>query len=634
MKLKTKLILNFLLIGIVPLFIFSLIGIFIINKIIFNDFYEFYQGQLYHIKNNINTLINDVKFDIDNLSQNKYVTTRNDNNFTNFLNADENTFKYNFNPAEQKIVDIFHSYLITHPYINSVYMGRENGSFVRSHPRPKPTKYDPRERPWYKLAKENPDKIMITEPYISVTSNDVNIGIVKALVDENKKVYGVIGADITLDRLTEFVSHIKLLKGRHIIIFDKNKKILSYPDKNLLFHSVENLKIKNLNKIFEKQKGYIKFKDVKESNFMFFHTDENNGWKICSLISENIIKKHFINIATIVFSGIIFFSMISIIISILIANSFYSPFKILINSISNLVNKIINKIPYTDIKINAENEINELAEAFNAMGKELTKAYNELDDNYRQIKKLDKLKSSFISIVSHELRTPITVIKGYITLIKNKKYFSNHYKNTELINILQKNINRLQTLIDDLLDLSKIESGVFPVVKTRANIKKILNETIAEVSPIAKAKKIRIIKKYDNRILYWNFDITRLAKVFFNVLSNAIKFSFENSIIIVNLKEIKNKNIEFPYYVQNTLSMDKKYLLISITDKGIGIEKENIEKIFDKFYQVEDPLTRKYSGIGISLSISRSIIKEHNGYMWAVSKGKNKGSTFFILLPE
>ena len=137
--------------------------------------------------------------------QSETVRSRDDRDFTSFLNADEKTYKYNIREPEQKIIDILNNYRVTHPYVNSVYMGRENGSFVRSHKRERPTRYDPRERPWYILAKNNPGKVMKTEAYPSLTTSDINIGVVKALVDKNGIFYGVVGADVTLVNLTNYI---------------------------------------------------------------------------------------------------------------------------------------------------------------------------------------------------------------------------------------------------------------------------------------------------------------------------------------------------------------------------------------------------------------------------------------------
>ena len=154
------------------------------------------------------------------------VRSRNDEHFTTFTAADPATYQYNIGDLEQKIIDIFNNYRKTHDYVNSVYMGRENGSFVRSHKRNRPTKYDPRLRPWYVLGKENPGKVMITEPYRSVTSPDINVGIVTALLDENGQVYGVVGIDITLVNLTNYIDQVTVGHTGYMVLLDHNGTVL------------------------------------------------------------------------------------------------------------------------------------------------------------------------------------------------------------------------------------------------------------------------------------------------------------------------------------------------------------------------------------------------------------------------
>jgi signal transduction histidine kinase len=268
------------------------------------------------------------------------------------------------------------------------------------------------------------------------------------------------------------------------------------------------------------------------------------------------------------------------------------------------------------------------------MGKELTAAYKKLNGNYRRIKELDKLKSAFISTVSHELKTPLTIIKGSVALLKIDKTISMDSKKNELFQMLQNSINRLQTIIDDLLDLSKIESGIFPVKKTRSDIIEVIENSIEELLPCVAGRNIKIIKKYDNQPIEWNFDNMRIARVFNNILGNAIKFSPDNSSIVVDLKIIKGRDIEVPYYLDCLIYFKKNYLLFSVSDNGIGIEKQYHEKIFEKMFQIEDPLTRKYQGAGIGLSIAKAIVEAHDGLIWCESEGAGKGSTFYVLLPE
>jgi hypothetical protein len=146
-------------------------------------------------------LFQSIERDLELISQNEMVRSRDDSTFTSFIDAHENSFAYNYNPLELNIIGIFNQYRNTHPYVHSVHMGRENGSFVRSHKRARPTRYDPRTRPWYVLAMEDPGKIRRTLPFPSLTTSVVSIDFVKALVGHNDTAYGVVGIRITLSDL-------------------------------------------------------------------------------------------------------------------------------------------------------------------------------------------------------------------------------------------------------------------------------------------------------------------------------------------------------------------------------------------------------------------------------------------------
>lgn len=154
--------------------------------------------QLAGIESAVDGFLEDVADDLEALARNDLVRTRADGDFTSFLDAREESFRYRYGEREQAIIRLFADYRSTHPHVGSVYMGRENGSFVRSHPRERPTRYDPRERPWYVLAKAHPDRVVMTDAYPSLTTDDVNIGFERALVDGRGTFYGVVGIDVTL----------------------------------------------------------------------------------------------------------------------------------------------------------------------------------------------------------------------------------------------------------------------------------------------------------------------------------------------------------------------------------------------------------------------------------------------------
>ncbi len=634
MRIRDKIIGFFIIVGLLPILIYMFLFFNWIHNKHFKHEYDFYIGQLIQINSNINTLFSTIGKNVEFLSINKIVKEREDTDFTNFLNADEKTFKYNIGPKEKEIMDIFNLYLKTHPEINSVYMGRENGSFVRSHPRPRPTKYDPRQRPWYIQAKQNPHKVVITKPYKSVTSDDVNIGVVKALVDEHNNFYGVVGADITLDRLSDFITNIKLLKADYIFIVNDENNILVHPDKKLLFKKINELNLAGIENIYKKQQGYFKFKTNVKNNYLFYYTDADKGWKICIVVDEGFIIKELSELKILIIAGLVFIIFVVFFTSYFFTGRLYNLIKILIQQMSDLVEKIKNNSVIEKIQLKTNDELQQLADGFDEMAVELKIAYDKLNDDYKRITELDKLKSAFISMVSHELRTPLTIIKGSVALLKKENLYEYNPKRAELIEMMYNNINRLQSIIEDLLDLSKIETGVFPVKKKKGNVIEVLDKTIEELLPSFTGKNIKIIKKYDEKPLIWNFDNLRIIRVFNALLTNAVKFSFDNSEVKVDIKVVKGKDVELPIYLESFIYLKKDYLLFSVSDTGIGIEIDYLEKIFEKLFQIENPLIRKYQGAGIGLSIAKGIVDAHDGFIWCESEGINKGTTFYVLLPE
>ncbi len=265
---------------------------------------EFRKNQMGIIQTNVNNQLelldfsltnffDELEHDVQTLAEIDIVRSKEDTDFTNFLTADETSFKYAIGDIEGSIINIFNTYRTTHPYVNSVYMGRENGSFVRSHPRNIPSQYDPRERSWYILAKENPGTVMMTDPYTSVTTTDVNIGVVTTLLDQGGKVYGVVGADVTLVNLTDFISGLDVGYSGQFLLVDKNGTILVNKDDETLFINIHTLLGDRADEIMNIDQGAMK---IKWNNY-FFYTSPKLGWKIVAVIPGSIINKDVWNFA-------------------------------------------------------------------------------------------------------------------------------------------------------------------------------------------------------------------------------------------------------------------------------------------------------------------------------------------------
>ncbi|MDQ1301526.1 MAG: hypothetical protein QG637_1448, partial [Chloroflexota bacterium] len=243
-------------------------------------------NQLRHIDFALTSFIMEADSDVATLAANALVRTRQDDAFTSFLEADPATFTYRVGQPEQEIIVLFYTFRLNHPHVNSVYMGRENGSFVRSHPRAQPTQYDPRTRPWYSLARDHPGQIMHTEPYSSVTTADVNIGVVTALVDEAGQVYGVVGADITLVNLTQYLSGFDVGHRGQILLLDEGGVVLASADETLRFRPIARLVGDEAAARLSGDAGALPFATETAAGRLFFYTTPALGWKIAIAIPE------------------------------------------------------------------------------------------------------------------------------------------------------------------------------------------------------------------------------------------------------------------------------------------------------------------------------------------------------------
>ncbi|MGD9047678.1 MAG: cache domain-containing protein, partial [Anaerolineae bacterium] len=173
---------------------------------------------------------------------------------------------------------------LSHPNANSVYMGRENGSFVRSHPRAWPAQYDPRQRPWYELGISNPAEVMRTEPYRSVTTPNINIGTVKALVDEQGQVDGVVGIDVTLRNLTDYISDVGVGEGSYVVLMDENGIVLTGQDEESRFQRFDEAGLDYFQQVMDNDRGRTSFEQGGRKYYLYYFTSPELGWKIGAVV--------------------------------------------------------------------------------------------------------------------------------------------------------------------------------------------------------------------------------------------------------------------------------------------------------------------------------------------------------------
>ncbi len=231
-----------------------------------------------------------------------------------------------------------------------------------------------------------------------------------------------------------------------------------------------------------------------------------------------------------------------------------------------------------------------------------------------ELRHLESIRQDFVANVSHELRTPVASIRGYAeTLLDGAIADEEHVK--KFIEIIHQDSERLSELIDDLLDLARIESGKMKMVLLPINLSNVVQKTISILNPQIKNKHLTVSSKLSSDIPKVLADEARISQVILNLLDNAVKYTPEGGQIVVDA-------VKSNHYVQ-----------MDIIDSGIGIPEKDLLRVFERFYRVDKARSREMGGTGLGLSIVKHIVQAHNGRVWVDSE-LGKGSTFHFTLPR
>ncbi len=235
-----------------------------------------------------------------------------------------------------------------------------------------------------------------------------------------------------------------------------------------------------------------------------------------------------------------------------------------------------------------------------------------------RLKGLDKLKDEFVSLASHELRTPMTIIKSYIWLILNGKVGEVSEKQGDYLKTVYASTERLINLVNDMLNISRIESGRLTIEKKPLDIVNLIQDLVSQMQSRGDELGIKIEYNKPNAPVNVNADAERISQVIINLIGNSLKFTPRGGEINVVVAQDTNGFVQ-----------------ISVTDNGRGMSANDIGKLFQKFSMIGDThLTKeKGQGTGLGLYLSKSLIEMHGGKIWAESEGEGKGSIFKFTLP-
>lgn len=228
-----------------------------------------------------------------------------------------------------------------------------------------------------------------------------------------------------------------------------------------------------------------------------------------------------------------------------------------------------------------------------------------------ELAELERLKSDFIAIASHELRTPLGLILGHATFLREL----GDAQHAEQLDLIIRNATKLKTIVDNLSSVDNIQNGAARVRTQQVSLKKIVDEVVFTFQDEAASKNIALTFECDSSPFYLDADESKLSIALSNLVKNGLQFTEPGGHVIVKLQE------------------EPAFYKVSVIDDGIGIPDRDLPRVFERFFQVETHLTRRYGGMGLGLAVAKAMIELHGGRIWAESEA-GKGSSFIFVLPR
>jgi two-component system sensor histidine kinase KdpD len=229
------------------------------------------------------------------------------------------------------------------------------------------------------------------------------------------------------------------------------------------------------------------------------------------------------------------------------------------------------------------------------------------------LKELDRMKTELLSTVSHELRTPLGSIKGYATTLLTHGNKLRRDEQREFLQIIDSEADRLRELIENLLDLSRLEAGVLRIDKELSRLAGIARDVTRKIQLSTASHTVELAWPAEDPVVL--ADPKRIYQVLQNLLSNAVKYTPSGGHILLRGE------------------LDRRNLVVSVMDDGLGLPAAEIDKIFERFHRVGGEVARRIGGTGLGLAICKGLVEAHGGLIWAESEGEGKGSTFRFTLP-
>jgi signal transduction histidine kinase/CheY-like chemotaxis protein/HPt (histidine-containing phosphotransfer) domain-containing protein len=433
-----------------------------------------------------------------------------------------------------------------------------------------PEGYNPKERPWYKAAVAAGSSVAATAPYVDAQTGEIIISYSECILDNKGKQLGVVSMDLLLDRIMKYVMDTRLTEGGYGILLNENLEVIASPTKGNMGKHLSELPYEGISDIVKNLKNGI---DISEHKIII--DDRQNSEFI--LFTKRFENGWHMGILTPM-------------------DQYYQKVKrmrVFITLLCVFLAAALSFILFSlSVAKQKSDEKNQLAEA------------------------ASKAKSDFLAKMSHEIRTPMNAIIGMAEMAL-REYISDAAR--EHIITIKKAGANLLSIINDILDFSKIESGKLEIVPRNYLFSSLINDVVSIIKMRIADSNLNFVVNIDQNVPNSLFgDEIRIRQVLLNILSNAVKYTKKGFI---------------SFSVNGEITGDTVLLTIEVADSGIGIKKDDLEKLFDDFVRLDFTINKDIEGTGLGLAITKNLIKMMNGNI-DVQSEYGKGSTFTVKLPQ
>jgi two-component system, sensor histidine kinase ChiS len=489
-------------------------------------------------------------------------------------------------------------------------------------------KYDPRIRPWYEAAVQA-GKPTWSKIYMFAAPRELGITPVLPIYQETGRLRGVLAVDFTLSQISEFLQNLKISQSGQAFIIERSGDIVASSGSELPKEGQERLKAINSSKPLIRSaaqyllKRFGSFDKIDSNQQVIYEVDgkrqlmevtplrDGRGldWLTVVVIPEaDFMERINANTRTSILLCLGALGVATIL-GILTSKWIVQP----IGNLNTAAKKLSNGEWEQALPVNRAHEIGDLAKSFNRMAKQLKESFASLEAKNAELQRLDQLKDEFLANTSHELRTPLngiigiaeSLIDGATGPLPNETRFN--------LSLIVSSGRRLANLVNDILDFSKLRNETIELQIKPVEMRAIASVVLTLSQPLLGQKDLQLINTISPDLPTVNADENRVQQILHNLVGNAIKFT-DSGTVEISARVVDNQ------------------LAISVTDTGIGIPEDKLDRIFESFEQADGTIARQYGGTGLGLAITKKLVELHGGEI-AVESTVGVGSQFTFTLP-